>query len=1182
MRFIEFRMQEFGPFADHTLSLAGGMEGLHLIYGPNEAGKSSSLRGIEQFLFGIPHRKAEATIRSGQQPRLTATLRLSSGEELSVTRRKAQKETLRDGNDERVIPESELSRFCGNIDRKIFQTMFGLGHQTLIDGGLDLLRGQGEVGQLLFAAGAGLAHLRRVRAELREQAEELFLPRGKKPRINQSLDAISIARKSIADEGNKSQEWVELDASLQKEKERSESLIREWGELSQRAREIEHRRDAIPIAVRRRQIHAQLVELDNVVRLPDDFRDRYRSVATEREFLHRQLAALDKELHELAERRKTIVVEDDVLRRELEIEQCHLEHGSHQKAARDRRSLVDQKSRLTDEATGLLQQLRPGEELDTTDLTELTKADQAKLDKLFREHERLINLLEQKTAEVDGLHHRVKRIEREENGIGKIEDVRELARTIERIRRLGDLDRKRIDLADQWTRDETALRREIESWTPWSGSAEELIRLPLPTIEAIEDLEETGARLKERRANVDAKHQEMESRLKAINEERNRQSRATEAPSEEELLRLRAERDVGWKIVERVWRDHEKLSGVSGDVGEEYEKKVVDADLHADRLRREAEAVAHHASLVAQRENLQASLSDVAAKQKVMDEELAAVIARWKQLWQPASIEPAGRREMKAWAKRALTAREAAHRLIDLNTAKIAIEEQYREYAESLTKALNGLKSPSAESDSTSRTLAELVDEGVEVLRQNDERRALLGRLLKEREEAEANRHSAEAQLERIQKDFDAWQASWKDAAKLLSLPETSSPAEAAEVLRGYRELWVKLRERSELAKRIAEIDRDADEFARQVSSVAEQVAKDQLARPVTELVSVLYDRLKLAREASTKLGNVEEQIKTRDETRSGLQSRQEELEATLVILCTEAGAIDASELMQAIDRSDRRRALEKEEWSLDEQLTRLSDGKALVDFIDELAVADPASLEQELSRISVELERRGEERTTTDRRIGDLQRQLQQIDGNDRAAKLAEDLQSRLAELKQDAGKYVRLSMACGVLEKSIERYRRENEGPVLRRASELFRELTLGSFESLEADFDASGSAILLGLRAHRSEAVPIPAMSEGTADQLYLALRLASLEMYLAQHESLPFIVDDILVNFDDERSIAALRVLANLSNKTQVLFFTHHRHLVELAQAHLDADLLFVHELPGRIPSTVPVTRSVLAD
>ncbi len=51
-------------------------------------------------------------------------------------------------------------------------------------------------------------------------------------------------------------------------------------------------------------------------------------------------------------------------------------------------------------------------------------------------------------------------------------------------------------------------------------------------------------------------------------------------------------------------------------------------------------------------------------------------------------------------------------------------------------------------------------------------------------------------------------------------------------------------------------------------------------------------------------------------------------------------------------------------------------------------------------------------------------------------------------------------------------------------------------------------------------------------------------------------MPFIVDDILVNFDDQRVAATLGTLAELSKKTQVLFFTHHERLVELAQGVAD--------------------------
>jgi uncharacterized protein YhaN len=188
-------------------------------------------------------------------------------------------------------------------------------------------------------------------------------------------------------------------------------------------------------------------------------------------------------------------------------------------------------------------------------------------------------------------------------------------------------------------------------------------------------------------------------------------------------------------------------------------------------------------------------------------------------------------------------------------------------------------------------------------------------------------------------------------------------------------------------------------------------------------------------------------------------------------------------------------------------------------------------------------------------------------MDGDDRAAEAAEAIQDTLAQLQADVGRYSTLRLAAAVLRRGIERYREKNQGPVLARAGRLFAGLTDGSFAGLQIDDDGDGAgAVLKGVRPD-GRIVGVEGMSNGSHDQLYLALRLASLESWLLTHEPIPFVVDDILLNFDDPRALAALRALAELSGRTQVLFFTHHRHLVELAAANLPADVLFVHELPA---------------
>ncbi len=84
-------------------------------------------------------------------------------------------------------------------------------------------------------------------------------------------------------------------------------------------------------------------------------------------------------------------------------------------------------------------------------------------------------------------------------------------------------------------------------------------------------------------------------------------------------------------------------------------------------------------------------------------------------------------------------------------------------------------------------------------------------------------------------------------------------------------------------------------------------------------------------------------------------------------------------------------------------------------------------------------------------------------------------------------------------------------------------------------------------------------------GTRDQLFLSLRFAGIAQHLKKHGPMPLIVDEVLVNFDNERSLATSRSLFDLSNETQVLFFTHYQHLLEMAQEHLPKDKVFVHDL-----------------
>ena len=156
---------------------------------------------------------------------------------------------------------------------------------------------------------------------------------------------------------------------------------------------------------------------------------------------------------------------------------------------------------------------------------------------------------------------------------------------------------------------------------------------------------------------------------------------------------------------------------------------------------------------------------------------------------------------------------------------------------------------------------------------------------------------------------------------------------------------------------------------------------------------------------------------------------------------------------------------------------------------------------------------------------------------------------ESLLAQLANLTEQYIQVKLAHVLLQKGIEHYRNQNQDPILKRASELFARLTLQSFIGLLVDYDEKDQPVLMGVREN-GDKVPVEGMSDGTTDQLYLSLRVASIEKYVNENEPIPFIVDDILVHFDDIRSKETLKILLELSKHTQIIFFTHHARLMDL--------------------------------
>jgi uncharacterized protein YhaN len=164
-------------------------------------------------------------------------------------------------------------------------------------------------------------------------------------------------------------------------------------------------------------------------------------------------------------------------------------------------------------------------------------------------------------------------------------------------------------------------------------------------------------------------------------------------------------------------------------------------------------------------------------------------------------------------------------------------------------------------------------------------------------------------------------------------------------------------------------------------------------------------------------------------------------------------------------------------------------------------------------------------------------------------------------AELVDAAHAWTVLKLGAMLIGRVIDRHRASQQDPLMMRAGALFTVLTGGAFTGLGQDFDENDTPRIVGQR-QSGKPVPVTGLSEGTRDQLYLALRLAYLEDYAGRSEAAPFIGDDIFTSFDEDRTANGLAALAAIGDRVQPILFTHHRHVVEIARSKIGSELAVI--------------------
>jgi uncharacterized protein YhaN len=287
-------------------------------------------------------------------------------------------------------------------------------------------------------------------------------------------------------------------------------------------------------------------------------------------------------------------------------------------------------------------------------------------------------------------------------------------------------------------------------------------------------------------------------------------------------------------------------------------------------------------------------------------------------------------------------------------------------------------------------------------------------------------------------------------------------------------------------------------------------------------------------------------------EDKANERRREEQLnDSELAELCEAAGVGDRDALGALAGRIEQSASLADTLAQERKALLNAADGLGEAELRGELAGRDPDSLSARLQELGDEQEVMEERLSETIAIATRAETELERIEARAGAAAAAQDEQNALAEVAGIIETWTGIVAAERLLSAAIEAYRAQHQNPLLDRASQAFAIATGGGFSGISLDYDDADAQRIAAVRPDGAR-LAIDALSEGTADQLFLALRIATIEDHARRAMPLPFIADDLFVTFDDTRTKAGLTLLADLGRTTQTIVFTHHLHVVEAAR------------------------------
>jgi uncharacterized protein YhaN len=1150
MRLKTLTLRHFGNFEDQRVTFDPAPDRINVLVLPNGGGKTMMRHAFCDLLFGI-HGQSPFGWRFGYPGmRLVAEALDQDGVPFIFGRRKGQGRTLLD-QDGQPAEETLIRQRLGGLDRARLNRLFVMDTAELRRAEQQLLATDGELGSALVSAAGGVMNLRALKTALTEARDQIApLRRSAGRPFYQQADAYAAARRRKDDHTLRPQDWErkkkDCDAAVTAQAEANlaaDEALAGIAKLERIRRTRKHLADHA-------EAETWLLGHPDAPVLDPGLADRLKGV---RETLATAAFGVDqaREAVQRTGRELDAAAVDDAIMAEADaIGHLVSQAGAARKARSDLPAVEAALTNLTGQISEALRQLgldlpveRAGEAVPTRTVI-------ARVRKLIQTAASLRALVQAVPATIARRQQECDDLREQLATLPAAGDLSGLSELLREIRVDGD-PANRLRQAEQAKRAAYEQVATALALVPgWTGTADTLLALPLLPVEFYErpakELADAARDAAERGAGVEKALQDRD----AARERLLMVEGPTPLPDAGRLARERARRDQGWDLVKR--RAFGSQPPSSAEEAEfagpftlpiAYERAVLQTDETADRRVDQAQQIADAEAARKTLTDAEAALERTEQQARAAREREAALRRAWQQLCAPMGL---GENPPIEAVRRFIQTRDAALAkrsvLVAADLAVLALLETQKAWLARLGRALGR-----DEQDLT--RLLEEADRRVAAADQAGRTRAgLAGRL----ESAQSLLTEARDQARRTEAEHATWRAEWGRAMAEMRRPASEDPETAEEIVRLLEALDRDNKDRIDRASRVKGMHDDISHFTADVRMLAGRVAPDMATEDPFAAVVALGQRLGVAKAADTLRAERQAQAVA---ARTALEMAENRLRGAQ----SDRAAILAAIGADTEDSADQRLSLAQtralQAGRLGEaaaQLREHGDGLPLDTLRADAGAVSPDALPGQMEAL-------GAQAATARQTAQDAAALVAMLTGELREAETATIVNEAAAQQQAAVAALGRLledaivhHIAADMLDRAITTVEANEAPEALRRINVDFEALTNGAYARIQAEPRDDGQAhLFLVQSAFPDEQQAVRDLSEGTRDQLFLALRLAAIKAYVQDSPALPFIGDDILQTFDDDRAAAAMRVLCDASRDFQVILLTHHRHLLDVA-------------------------------